>query len=411
MTATWMCVIPLYAATWCANGPAPMTALTLEGRAVDGLWLGINDGQTLLLEQQGRKISLPLTELLSLSWASTTTIPATSTAPATGPAAAGPGRAVILFLRDGSSVSGRLTAGDAKTLTIETPFVSKWSIPLTRVAGIRFTANRQADAQAAFDRALAERDAAQDTLVLASEGKVQTLRGVVESLAPAGGAFRWRERTIPVPPDRAAGVVFAAAAAGSDAKPPAACHLDDGSVWCGSIVAGDRDSLTLKLGVGQQIQLPLRNLREIRFLSDKVTFLSDLEPAKFEFEPFGSTQWPWQRDRSVTNHPLCIAGRSFTRGLGVHSRSTLTYALDGKASQLAGTIGIDDGARPRGNVVFRVVADGKEVFNSGPVTGQDAPRPILVPLHNAKSLQLIVDFGQDLDLGDQADWCDVRVIR
>ena len=248
-------------------------------------------------------------------------------------------------------------------------------------------------------------------LVIASEGKVQTLRGVIESLGPAAGTFRWRERTIPIPADRAAGIVFAAAMASANVKPPAACHLDDGSVWCGSIIAGDRDSVAIKLTTGEQVRLPLRNLLEIRFVSDKVTFLSDVDPAKVEFEPFGSTQWPWQRNRSVANRPLRIAGRTFTRGIGVHSRTVLTYALDGKSSQLAAVIGIDDGARPQGNVIFRVTADGKEAFNSGPVTGRDAPRPILVPLHNAKSLQLIVDFGEDLDLGDQADWCDVRVIR
>ena len=48
---------------------------------------------------------------------------------------------------------------------------------------------------------------------------------------------------------------------------------------------------------------------------------------------------------------------------------------------------------------------------SANVTGQDAPRPILVPIGGAKRVQLAVDFGEDLDVGDQADWGNVRVVK
>src|SRR5207247_2531998 len=67
--------------------------------------------------------------------------------------------------------------------------------------------------------------------------------------------------------------------------------------------------------------------------------------------------------------------------------------------------------RPLGNGVVQIKADGKVVFDSGPVTGDDEPRPVLVPIEGAKKIQLIVDYGDQLDVGDQADWGNARLIK
>jgi len=384
-----------------AADTTPVTAETIEGRTVKGTWTGLTGGGAIQIDRQGQAATIAIPDLLAISWPTAASKPAIH-------AGENP---LTVFLRDGSTIPCRLLGGNARTITLETAMIGRWEIPLSTVAGVRFVAVKQSESQAAFDQALVEPGPAHDTLLLTNDGKVQSLHGVTDAIEPAGIRFRWRERSIPVPPDRAIGIIFAQGTGAKPSPPAAACQLDDGSIWCGSIESSDRNSVCLRLTGGQTVRIPLPRLREIRFNSDRLIFLSDLEPAKFEFEPFGATHWPWRRNRSVANRPLRIDGQSFTRGLGVHSRTVLTYALDGTYTQLAAIIGIDDGARPRGNVIFRVTTDGKEVFNSGPVTGKDKPRPILVPIHKARSLELIVDFGQDLDLGDQADWCDARLIR
>lgn len=106
-----------------------------------------------------------------------------------------------------------------------------------------------------------------------------------------------------------------------------------------------------------------------------------------------------------------IRGQSFQRGIGMHSQARLTYELTESFSKFVAAIGIDDAAGDLGNAVFRVLADGKEVFNSGQVTGKDQPRPIIVPLAGAKKLTLCVDYGENLDIGDQANWADARLIK
>ena len=202
-----------------------------------------------------------------------------------------------------------------------------------------------------------------------------------------------------------------AAATYEAASAPAACTMRDGAIWAGRVAEIDADLLRLQLASESTIDLPIEQISEIRFRSDRVRFLDELTPAKYEFEPFGGTRWPYRVNRSVSNQPMRIGGQSFDRGIGVHSRSVLTYDVPQGFRQLAATIGIDEAVGDQGNAIFRVLADGKEAFNSGPVTGRDAPRPLLASIEGARQIQLVVEFGDDLDIGDQADWAEVRLIK
>jgi hypothetical protein len=97
--------------------------------------------------------------------------------------------------------------------------------------------------------------------------------------------------------------------------------------------------------------------------------------------------------------------------LGVHSFTELTFDIGGAYETFAATIGIDDSVRPRGHVVFRVIGDEGILFDSGPVTGRNGPEDILVDVTGVLVLKLVVDYGEELDIADHADWCDARLLR
>jgi hypothetical protein len=406
-----LCAVPLYAALTLAAGPLPAVAETIDGRTIEGTWVGLDPAGSLVLRQNDRPIALLASDLLTLSWPAASSSPADHTTPPPATTSAPMPWPLSILLKDGCRFPARILTGDARQLALETPLIANWNLPMNLLTAVRMNVGQAPDTESAFDQALADRSAAEDTLLIAIDGRVQTLRGTVESLGPEGGSFRWRQRSIPIPPDRAVGVVFAAGPSGPPAAPPAVCRLHDGSTWTGQLTAGDRDTIRLKLTTGHLVTLPVDTLREICFNSDRILYLSDLQPADYRFEPQGVTRWPWRADRSTANRPLRIAGRSFIRGVGMHAPATLTYELDGTYTRMAAVIGIDDGPRPRGHVVFRVIADGRECFNSGPVTGLDPPRTILVDVGHARRLQLVVDLGDNLDIGDHADWCNLRVIR
>ena len=91
---------------------------------------------------------------------------------------------------------------------------------------------------------------------------------------------------------------------------------------------------------GQELNLPATDVLDVKFRGGKVTFLSDLTPAKVEETPYFGHRLPWRRDVNLLGEPLKINGQSFDRGLAVHSRCILTYDLQGTLFPLRGPSGL-----------------------------------------------------------------------
>jgi hypothetical protein len=163
---------------------------------------------------------------------------------------------------------------------------------------------------------------------------------------------------------------------------------------------------------GDTLEFLVTHLSSLQFLGGRAVYLSDLEPAQYRFTPYLSVSWPWHRDRNVLGGPLQLRGATFAKGIGLHSQSELTWNLDGRYERFLANIGIDDAAQGRGSVVFRVLADGTQVFASEILRG-DTPAVALPPLDvkGVKTLTLTVDFADWGDADDRADWCDALVVK
>jgi hypothetical protein len=165
--------------------------------------------------------------------------------------------------------------------------------------------------------------------------------------------------------------------------------------------------------------MTLDSLAAVHFRNGRIVYLSDLACGADENANYirglspspSDLSFPYQRDLSVKRSKLSIRGASYTKGLGVHSKSSLTFALDGQFSKFRATIGVDDVAGGLGNVVFEVHVDGKKVFDSGKVTGEDDPRDLEIDVAKGKELTLVVQFGEEGNTGDCADWATARLIR
>jgi hypothetical protein len=172
------------------------------------------------------------------------------------------------------------------------------------------------------------------------------------------------------------------------------------------------DHLSMKAEFGAMLELPLGSVASLRFLGGCTTYLSDVTPVEYEFEPFFDLEWPLRRDRSVAGGFLTLRGVEYPKGLGMHSRGTATYRLAGKFRRFAATIGIDDSAGGRGSAVFEVLVDGKTVYKSDVLTGTSPAVAIQrLDVTGAKSMSLRVDYATDGDILDHADWCDALLIK
>lgn len=135
------------------------------------------------------------------------------------------------------------------------------------------------------------------------------------------------------------------------------------------------------------------------------TWLSDLTPTS-AVNGYG----PLERDRSNgeagagDGTTLSLRGATYPKGLGVHADSSVSYAVPAGASTFSATVGVDDEVRGKGSVVFRVFADGQQIWQSPRVTGTSPAVPVSLDLHGAKVLRLVAWATTDGSSYDHADW-------
>jgi hypothetical protein len=165
-----------------------------------------------------------------------------------------------------------------------------------------------------------------------------------------------------------------------------------------------------RLDEGCVLDVPVERLHRLDVSSDKLVWLSDLAP-KVEQTPAFDRTWPWYNNRSVAGPGFELAGKPYERGLGLVPRTRLTYDLGGRFDVFEALIGIDDRGGPAAHAVFRVHADGEQVFESAPMVRGQAPAALRVALNKAKTLTVEVDFGKNYDLGDFCAFADARVIQ
>ncbi|MHC4997293.1 MAG: NPCBM/NEW2 domain-containing protein, partial [Planctomycetota bacterium] len=277
------------------------------------------------------------------------------------------------------------------------------------LAAIVFRINTNTtEADALVQAAIAERRTGRDLLVTADD-QPKSVPGTLISLNADGGTFRFGTRDRRFRREKIHAIVFARPAT----PPPPPLHrltLLNGDTIDGELLSGDESLLTFT-AYGQTVELPVDEIRAVAVRNPRVTYLADLEPIAIDDEGLVHRGWTYRRNRNVGNRPLRLAGRVYPRGLGVHARSSLTYALDGAFDQFAATIGIDDAVGEGGLVAFVVQVDGQERYRSPTLRGAQAPTAIMLDVKGGQTLTLAVAFAGNADIGDWANWADARLIR
>lgn len=376
-------------------GDVGIRALRIDGTALTGAWLGADDrGIELATDRDAQRIALH--DLMSVKFKD-------STVTGTG--------GTILHLVDGGRLPSELIGEAADAVVVRTGLGALMTLPFGRLAGIQLAADTGFPRAAAlFRQSLAERLPGQDVLVTRGPDDVKSLRGRLAGINPDRGSFEFGDRERSFQIDKIFGIVFASGVS-KPLKQPLTVVLTDGSEFSGRLLSGNAFFLRVRSSFDQDIELPLDMLRDLRIVSDRVVYLSDLTARCERVEGRLHRSWPVLRDQNVAGGPITLGGTRFAKGLGVHSRTELTYELTGGFDTFVATIGLDDRVRPRGNVTFRVVGDARVLFDSGLLTGRDEPQTVMTDVSGVHALTLIVDYGDELDLSDQADWADARVIH
>ena len=108
--------------------------------------------------------------------------------------------------------------------------------------------------------------------------------------------------------------------------------------------------------------------------------------------------------------PLKLDGKTYAKGLALHARTEVGFRLPGKFRRFKALVGIDDSVRAAGDLQLEIRGDNKMLWE-GRITGTEAARPLDLDIAGVKRIEILVDFGADLDIADVVDLCEARVTQ
>jgi hypothetical protein len=327
---------------------------------------------------------------------------------------------VVISLWTGDTIYGSLLEPVAGAVQVQSAALGALTFKFDQIESVRFLANR------AVWPARRVEDKTYDYVVSKTLDERQATLQSVSNRGVVYKSIKLNRREVTLACENTA-VVWTMAPQDPPPKAPATLHaivqLTDGGAIQGRITSLANGVLTFKDLYDVERTVGAASVSGLYFKNGRVSYLSDITPSSVREEANyirdpakthpSDKVFPFQADRNVRGGKLAIRGQEFRKGLGVHSRSELTWDVGGAYARFEATIGIDDVAVETecGSVVFVVMADGKTVCNSGAVTWKDAPRHVTVPIAGAKQLTLLVDWGDDFERGDCADWALARVVK
>lgn len=387
-----------------ALAAAPVDVTLLNGTRQSGTLQKLTSKELTLQPESGPAVALPTADLLDVR--------VTGERP---PATAVEAAVVRVHLVDGSQLqlSGMKTTG--KELQGQHALLGDFRVPLAMVRSVRFT-----PPQVKLDPLwvqLTEKGTKDDMIVVQKSEVLDHLDGVVGQIEDAAIKFLLEGDEISVKREKAFGIIYARKP--SNAKIAARVELANGDLVSVKSLTGDGAQWQLESLAGPTWSLPAAALIAADYSLGKVVYLSTIEPRAVKFTPFfefpaGAISYgEYRRDRNLDGRPLRLNGKTYARGLAIHSKTEMVYRLGGEFRRFQAMMGIDDEfTNPKwGAVSVRISGDRKELY-SGVCKPRENPVPLDLDVKGVVELEIVVDFGPDMDhIGDRLHLADARVVK
>jgi len=373
---------------------APQAELqTLSGQAHAGKLIKLTEDSAELETPKG-PLGIPLDDVLELSFPAHAKIRP-------------PRDSLSIRLTDGSHFLCTSLAVSSKQAQPNIVGVGEVKISARSLASIRF-----APAEGKIDKAwddLRSRDFKNDALIIRKGDVLDFLGGVIGEVDDQSVKFLLDGDELSLPREKVFGLIYFQR---NRANRDSACviSLASGGLLHARSVQLVDNSLSAKLLSGGTVKIPINVVSAFDYSGGKVVYLSELEPRDVKYVPYFDITWKYRRNHNLDGGPLRVGGKTYSRGLSIHSRTTLLYRLRGDYRRFQAVMAIDDVVAPRGHVHVVIRVDDTVIFESD-VKGTDDPRMLDLDVSGARDLEIMVDFGEDLDIADHLDLADARVIK
>jgi hypothetical protein len=327
------------------------------------------------------------------------------------------GAAFELWMRQGDHVRAQTIreGQSADALDLSGSHWEAHGVPLSSLEALASASLMSDGSPEALDElraARADPPVGSDRLMLERGGRRFSVTCTVQRLTESGVSIVASGASTTVPWAEVAWVVMGRVGTGAQAVPEGhqVCLADGSAIRLQSLSV---ESHTLAGRMGPALySVDARAVRLILIASEAYRYLSDLKPQRVEVRPFLDVAWQPRFDSASTGGPLSLEGKAYAKGIGMHTRTEMAFDVAGRYSQFFATVGVDAAAGSRGAVIFRILADGRNAFESPSLKGGDAAQPVAVDIRGAQTLTLVADFGSPLEAsGNFADWAEARVVR
>lgn len=381
--------------------PLPLLAegvVTLEGDLVEGRILGIDpEGR---VEVQDQAAPWALDDLRALQ--------------PIAPAATVGEDPQEIVLTNGSRLYGRGLQVTDETVEMKSPILGELSIPIDFVWAFRLGVAEPDSRFAQATERMREHD--RDIIFVTGTGtaEMQEAVGLIESLGVEELSFMEEDDEVRrIPALQVHGVILASPLmdVADLSGVPCTIFLQDGSRCVASVQYLKEGELAIELVDGLEWKLPWSLVRRINVKSDRLAYLSDLEPAQVFEEAIYAYPRSWKRDRNIRGGPLVIGDERFEKGLGTAAGTRLVFANSDEYDLFTASVGIDTSRGDWGDCEFVVYGDGRELLRRR-LRGSEPSAFLKVPVRHVREITLHVEPGGGaLDLSDDADWGDACLVQ
>ncbi|HEV7300550.1 MAG TPA: NPCBM/NEW2 domain-containing protein [Tepidisphaeraceae bacterium] len=360
-----------------ADGPWTMTDADLQRVSILSD-MDIKDGNVMGQTASG-VATVPLARVVSLS---------------SGKTAAVPQGLFVLHMADGQQIVGSPAGSTAESVIWTNEKLGDRTVPLSSVVQVSRSLTPPAPAELLEDAAkLANGD---------------TVRGVVSTLDNENVTFTVGDAEVPVALANLTSIRFASTGEPAPATAAAfAVTLADGSTVFADAVTKDGDDWTVRLD-GGEVAVPADGIVRVDHLNGPARWLSSL-PAQVQYTPYLGESFPPKVDRSADGGAIRAEGRTYDRGIGMHARTRMTFALDGTFPTFRTRYAAEPGLALT-DAVVRVLVDDK-VAHESRVRGGQVSQPVELDVSAAKTLTLEVDFGAGLHTQDRVNWIEPALLK
>ena len=316
----------------------------------------------------------------------------------------------VLVLAGGDRLAGEPRGVEAETLAWAAPSLGEMKLPLKSVVLMY----RPGKSEPALDRPRGTED-------VVTLGNGDTVRGILNTISDKSVAVQSASGDVSeIPVESIASIEFASApgtgaGAGSNAATQRAGRafrvaLADGSAVTAPSVRKLDENLVLALDDGSMRTLPFAAVAAIEQVNGPVLWLSSIVPNENVQVPFLDYSAPARMNQSVTGRPIRFGDRTYSRGIGAHSYSRITWPIDPSVRAFRTQYAID-GDMPYANVTVRIKLDDRVAYEKADVRAGALSPVVLLDINREKTITLEVDYGQTYDVQDRFNWIEPALLK